>query len=217
MQHAYVALLENPYFAGKIIVISCQFRNNTVIRVIVSVLFIDPYLTLTIFGASISKLQYSQKWYMRHIYENSPNENGLPHNVAWIVCMSCSRKFKKLCSTLLLNGTYVSLTEIHERKLFAPLNGRYILFIEIHERKRFTHTIAEWYARLVHWNSREETVFPTLLLNGMYVSFKEIYLKKTVSSHCSWMVPRVHNICMVESVCTKALLQSSHNFFISFI
>ena len=39
-------------------------------------------ISLLVIGASLSKPQYSQEWYVRRVHKNLLNENGLPHTVA---------------------------------------------------------------------------------------------------------------------------------------
>ena len=118
------------------------------------------------------------------VYRNLLKKN---HTVAeWYIRLIHRNSWNKtVCPTLLLNGTYIS----HLRKLTKE-NG-------------LLYTVAEWYIRLIHENSLRKWFAPRCYRMLCTVCSRKFTERKRFSLHCCWIVPRVHNICMVESVCSK--------------
>ena len=101
--HQYTPLLEVPKPA---LSISCY--NNTPVNTIKQLLYQE-----LIIGVSLSKPQYSQEWYVRHVHETLLNKNGLPHTIAECVRTSCLQKYTERIPTLLLKGMYVANTKVY--------------------------------------------------------------------------------------------------------
>jgi len=121
-------------------------------------------------GTSLSKLQYSQKWYVHHVHKKIIERKWFaPH--------------------CLLESYVWLFTEIYWKRMVSP----HCCWMVCMSRSRiFTkenglpHTVAKWYVRLIHGNSWKKTVCPTLLLNGTYVWFMEIHKRKRFAPHCCW-------------------------------
>jgi len=110
--------------------------------------------------------------------------------------------------SLLLNCTYIVDTKVY---WFAPhccWMVRTSWILKFTEEYGLPHTVARWYVRREHWSLLKNTVCPTLLLdgtyvtntevwirfcptlllNGMYVANTEVYWRIWLSPHCCWMV-----------------------------
>ena len=105
------------------------------------------------------------------------------------------------------NGSCIMFTKIYRTKTVCPtlLLESYARLVHgnLLKENSFPHTVCDWYVRLIHKNSRKKMVFPTLLLNGTYISFTEIYKRKRFAPHCSWRISLCTDFAQPQNYITQ--------------